>query len=268
MDIGSSTIQMAPGFAKNPDKLLEVEPSFRRIRAKFNGETIVDSKRVLLMREGGHVPVLYFPMDDIRMDFFTTSHHKTHCGYKGDASYWNLGVGSRSEENVMWSYQRPYAEMQIIKNYVALYWDKMDSWWEEDEEIFGHARDPKKRVDFVKSHRLVEVILEGKVIANSTNCVFAFETNHPVRYYFPKKDVKLGLLSESKTETVCPYKGKATYFSATIDTKVCPDIAWSYEEVLPESTKIKDQICFFNERVDAIVLEEKKLEVPQTKWSL
>ena len=121
MDIGSSTIQMAPGFAKNPDKLLEVEPSFRRIRAKFNGETIVDSKRVLLMREGGHVPVLYFPMDDIRMDFFTTSHHKTHCGYNGDASYWNLGVGNRSEENMMWSYQSPYAEMQIIKNYVALY---------------------------------------------------------------------------------------------------------------------------------------------------
>ena len=268
MDIGNSTIQKAPGFVKNPDKLLEVEPSFRRIRAKFNGKTIVDSKKVLLMREGGHVPVLYFPMNDIRMDLFTASHHRTHCGYKGDASYWNLRVGRRSEENVMWSYQSPYAEMQIIKNYFALYWDKIDSWWEEDEEIFGHARDPKKRVDFVNSDRLVEVVLEGKIIAKSTNCVFAFETNHPVRYYLPKIDVRMECLSESETESVCPYKGKATYFSTTIDPKVCPDIAWSYEEALPESTKIRNKICFFNERVDAIFLEGEKLEVPQTKWSV
>jgi len=77
----------APGFAKNPDKLLEFEASPRRFRIKVNKEVIVDSTNVMLMREGGHVPALYFPMDDVRMDLFSATDHSSHCGYKGDASY-------------------------------------------------------------------------------------------------------------------------------------------------------------------------------------
>jgi len=208
--------QKAPGFLKNPDKFLEVELSPRRVRVKFAGETIADSTRALLMCEGGHVPIYYFPMADLRMDLFTPTDHTTHCGYKGQASYWTLNAGGRTEENVMWSYRDPYEEMLPIKDHVAFYWDRMDSWWEEDEEIFRHARDPKHRVDAILSHRPVKVVLGAETIAETTKARFVFETNHPVRYYFPREDVRMDLLSASDTTSRCPYKGIAGYFTAAV----------------------------------------------------
>ncbi len=259
-------IEKAPGFAKNPDKNLEFEASPRRIRIKFNERVVVDSINVMLMREGGHVPVLYFPMKDVRMDLFVPTHHSTHCGYKGDASYWTVSVGNRTEENVMWSYRNPYNEMRSIKDYVALYWDRMDEWWEEDEQIFGHARDPKKRLDTVPSHRPVKVVLGGEVVSQTTRAIFAFEGNHPLRFYIPKSDVRMDLLTPTATTSVCPYKGRASYFAAMINGTVYNDIAWCYFETLPECPRIKDLICFFNENVDALFLDGKELARPETKW--
>lgn len=257
----------APGFAKNPDKLLDFEPSPRRVRIKFNGETIVDSTRVMLMREGGHLPIYYFPIDDVAMEFFTPTDHETHCGYKGQASYWTLTVGDRTEENVMWSYRNPYDEMPAIKGYVAFYWDRMDSWWEEDEEIFKHARDPKKRVDVILSHRPVKVVVGGETVAETTNAHFVFETNHPVRYYIPTEDIRMDLLEAKETRSQCPYKGIAFYYSATIGGTVYEDIAWCYDQPVPECPKIRDLISFYNENVDEILVDGQVVEKPVTKWS-
>lgn len=257
----------APGFVKNPDKLLDFEPSPRRVRIKFNGETIVDSTNAMLMREGGHVPIYYFPMEDVAMDLFTPTDHETHCGYKGYASYWTLKTGDRTEENVMWSYRNPYDEMPGIKDYVAFYWNRMDSWWEEDEEIFKHARDPKKRVDVMLSHRPVKVVLGGEIVAETRNARFVFETGHPVRYYIPEEDVRMGLLSPTETSSQCPYKGIARYFSATIGDETFEDIAWSYDRPVPECPKIKDLISFYNENVDAVFVDGEEIEKAVTKWS-
>jgi uncharacterized protein (DUF427 family) len=257
----------APGFAKNPVKLLDFEPSPRRVRIKFNGETIVDSTAVMLMREGGHVPIYYFPMEDVAMKFLTPMDHETHCGYKGYASYWTIKVGGREEESVMWSYRNPYDELPCLKDYVAFYWDRMDSWWEEDEEIFKHARDPKKRVDVILSHRPVRVALGGKIVAESSNARFVFETNHPVRYYLPAEDVRMDFLGETDGRSQCPYKGIARYFTATIGGEIYEDIAWSYDQPVLECPKIKDLISFYNENVDAIIVDDKELKKPITKWS-
>ena len=257
----------APGFAKNPDKLLDFEPSPRRVRIKFNGETIVDSTCAMLMREGGHVPIYYVPMDDVAMDFFTPTDHETHCGYKGYASYWTLKIGDREEENVMWSYCNPYDEMPGLKDYVAFYWHRMDSWWEEDEEIFKHARDPKKRVDVMLSHRPVKVVLGGEIVAETTDARFVFETNHPVRYYIPAEDVRMDLFSATETRSQCPYKGIARYFGATIGGETYEDIAWSYDQPVPECPKIKFLISFYNENIDAIFVDGEVIEKAVTKWS-
>jgi len=252
MDGSATTPGKAPGFAKNPDKVLEFEASPRRIRIKVNSEVIVDSTNVMLMREGGHVPALYFPMDDVRMDLFSPTDHSSHCGYKGDASYWTLTVGDRIEENVMWSYRNPYDEMEEIKDYVAFYWGRMDEWWEEDEQIFGHARDPKKRLDTVPSHRPVKIVLGGEVVAETTDAMFAFEGNHPLRFYIPEKDVRMDLLSSTET---------------TSNGKTFEDIAWCYNETLPECPRLKNLVCFYNENVDAVFLDGKELTPPETKWS-
>ena len=86
---------------------LYFEDSPRRVRVMFNGETIADSKRVKLLHETGHLPVYYFPKEDVRMDLLEESDHTTHCSFKGDASYWSVKVGDRVAENAVWSYPEP-----------------------------------------------------------------------------------------------------------------------------------------------------------------
>ena len=157
----------------------------------------------------------------------------------------NLTVGDRTEENVMWSYREPYEEMLEIKDYMAFYWDRMESWWEEDEEIFRHARDPWKRVDTMLSHRPVKVVVGGEVVAATTNARFLFETNHPLRYYIPAEDVRMDLLIPSDTISQCPYKGIASYHNATIGGETHDDIAWYYPDPSDAAQPIKDHIAFW-----------------------
>jgi uncharacterized protein (DUF427 family) len=256
----------APGFKKNPGKLLEIETSPRRVRVRAAGQVIADTTHALLMREGEHTPVYYIPMADVRMDLFQPTDHSTHCPYKGDASYWTLTAGDAVAENVMWAYRAPFDECAAVRDHVAFYWDRMDSWWEEDEEIFKHPRDPRHRVDAILSHRPVRVVLGGETVAETTNAVFVFETGHPVRYYIPEADARMDLLTPSPTRTRCPYKGEADCVTATVAGETFENIAWRYADPLEECPKIRGLICFFHENVDAILVDGAETEKPVTKW--
>ena len=130
------------GFANNPNKKIKMVPSPKRVRVKLNGETIADSSQVMLMHETGHDPVYYFPQEDLAMERFSTTGHHTHCPYKGDASYWNVAVGDAVEENIAWAYLDPFDEVPEIGGYVSFYWERMESWWEGDEQVFDHACNP------------------------------------------------------------------------------------------------------------------------------
>lgn len=257
-------------FKDNPNKKIEFVASPRRVRVRLHGECIADSTHAMLMRETGHVPLYYFPQADMRMDLFTATDHHTHCPYKGDADYWNVAAGGEVEENVAWSYLDPFDEIPAIKGYVGLYWDRMDSWWEEDEEIFRHARDPLHRVDAILSHRPVRVVLGGETVAETTNARFVFETNHQTRYYIPREDVRMDLLSPSETRSQCPYKGVASYFSANVGGAAAAthdDIAWSYPDPIPECPGVRGLICFFDENVDATFVDGAEVPRVATKWS-
>ncbi len=131
--------QLSPGFSKNPGYVIEMSRPARHVRVVFNDETIADSVNVLLMQEQNHAPVYYFPKSDVSMGFLQQTEHSTHCPYKGNATYWTLSVGDRSEENVVWGYETPYAEVDDIKGYVAFYRNRMDGWFEDDEPVLGQA---------------------------------------------------------------------------------------------------------------------------------
>ena len=103
-----------------------------RVNVEFNGVTIAESSKAILFREGSMAPVYYFPRDDVRMDLMRRSRHKTHCPFKGDASYWNLSVGEKSLQNVVWSYENPIEEVVSIKNFVAFYMDQLGATYDED----------------------------------------------------------------------------------------------------------------------------------------
>ena len=153
------------------------------------------------------------------------------------------------------------------RDYCAFYWDRVDHWFEEDEEIFVHPRDPYKRVDTTPSSREVRVVLGGETVANSTRAMFLFETGLPTRYYLPREDVRMDLLEPSETETACPYKGTSIFWSAEIWGQRFDDIVWSYPDPVPECPKIRDLLCFYNEIVDGIYVDGVEVKKPETKWT-
>jgi uncharacterized protein (DUF427 family) len=239
--------------------ILHFDPSPKRVRVFFAGETIVDSTDAKLLHETGYLPVYYFPLADVRLDFLEPSDHTTHCPFKGDASYRSVVVGDRRADNSMWSYEDPIESASFLRGHVALYFDRMDAWFEEDEEIFVHPRDPYSRIDILASSRQVRVSMEGHDLAESDRPVLLFETSLPTRFYFPKQDVRMDLLEVSGHVTECAYKGRPVHYSAPILGDVGKHIAWCYENPQPEAEKIKGLVAFYNERVD-LELDGRKVE--------
>jgi len=250
----------------NPEHKVEVEPSPRWVRVMFNGEPIADTKRAMLLRETGHRPVYYFPREDVRMDLLQPTDHHTRCPYKGEASYWTIKVGDRAAENAVWSYVSPLPLGESVREYLAFYWDRVDAWYEEAEQIFAHPRDPYHRVDVIESTRQVRLVINGQTVAETNRPRLLFETTHPTRYYIPPEDVRMELLTPTDRHTRCPYKGQASYWAAKVGDTQLADIVWSYPDPIPECPKIKGYLSFFNEKVD-ISVDGQLQERPITGWS-
>jgi uncharacterized protein (DUF427 family) len=248
------------------DAVVRVEPTPKRVRAMLGGETVVDSRRALILFEQGHLPVYYFPLEDVRADLLEPSGKHTTCPRKGDASYWSVRARDRVAQDAVWRYPEPIEGCPDISGHVAFYWHAMDSWWEEDDEVFKHPRDPYHRVDVLRSSRHVRVELDGVVVAETERPLLLLETSLPPRWYIPRADVRFDLLRPTDTTTTCPYKGNASYFTAVVGDSEHDDIAWSYVTPIPECPKIEQAICFFNERVDLTVDGELQ-ERPETPWS-
>jgi uncharacterized protein (DUF427 family) len=245
---------------------LYFEDSPRRVRVMFGGETIADSKRAKLLHETGHLPIYYFPEEDVRMDLLEESDHTTYCPFKGDASYWSVRVGDNVSENAVWSYPDPIDSAPPLAGYLAFYWSKMDAWYEEREQVFVHPRDPYHRVDVLDSDRHVKVKLNGEVVAETARPKVLFETGLPPRYYIPPEDIRMEMLTPTEKETRCPYKGVASYWSVEVGGERAENLVWSYQDPIPEAAKIKGLLAFFNEKVDLQVDGEEQ-ERPRTQWS-
>jgi uncharacterized protein (DUF427 family) len=251
-------------MAEQPVRL---EPNHRRVRVFVDGIAVADSSNSIYVFELGHLPIYYFPKHDVRFDVLEHTDHTSHCPRKGDAEYWSIVVGDRRIDNAVWGYPIPLEGAPDLSGYVAFYWNKVDNWFEEDEEVFVHARDPYKRVDALQSSRHVEVRLNGETIADTTRPVLLFETGLPTRYYIPKLDVRLDLLVPSELSTACPYKGTASYFSVAVPgAEVVENVVWFYPAPIAQVPAIKNHLCFFNEKVD-IVVDGVLQDRPTTKWS-
>ncbi len=120
---------------------LSLTTDTRRIRAEFQGETVADSREVLVMHETRLAPVFYFPRADVRMDLLVKSDRHTHCPFKGNASYWTIGVSGKSAPDAAWSYETPYDESANVGGYLAFDWRAMDKWSADGTEIAEQPRD-------------------------------------------------------------------------------------------------------------------------------
>ena len=233
------------------------EPVPYRVRAVVAGEVVVDSRNAHLLHETGHLPVYYFPPEDVRRDLLAPTDTASECPYKGQANYYSCGA----VDDLVWEYRDPIESVSFIAGQLALYWRKVDEWLVEDERVYAHPRDPYHRVDIYPTSRHVRVLLDGECIADSTRVTALFETGHPPRWYFPLDDVRMDVLEPSATETLCAYKGRASHFHALGHE----DVAWTYPEPLSDGERVRGLIAFYGERVD-LELDGEPQERPQTQW--
>lgn len=237
-----------------PEHQLYWEPSPRKVRVVVAGETVAESTDTMLLHETGHMPVYYFPEDDVRDELMEPTDRVTTCPFKGDARYWTIRVGDAVRENAVWSYPQPRDEAPPLAGYYAFYWDAVDEWWEEAQRIGVHPRDPYHRIDVIESDRHVRVEVDGTTVAESFRPTILFETGLAPRYYLPEVDVDRSYLVPSGTETECPYKGTTTrYYDLEVDGQRVEDAIWVYDQPKPEAFGIANKMAFYSEKVDVIV---------------
>ena len=230
----------SPPPAERPERL---EPTPRRIRVRLGDRVVADSTRALLLiRYGpGGLPTYFVPQEDVAPDALD--------GERRDdgRSTWDVRAGSVHASAAAWTDSHPE-----LAGHVTFSWRQLD-WYEEDEQVFVHARDPYHRVDTLRSSRHVKIRVAGETVATSIRPLLLFETGLPTRYYLPFTDVRAACLEPSDTVTTCPYKGRARYWSVRVGDVVVPDAAWSYPDPIAENPKIRDLVCFYTERVDLLV---------------
>lgn len=233
---------------EGPAHLLYFEPYERRMRAKLDGETVIDTTAGMLLYESNIAPVLYVPEGDVRADLLERTDHTTYCPFKGDATYWTVG----SAENAIWGYEQPIESASFLLGYMAPYWH-MFEWYEEEERLHARLRDPYHRIDVRETDARVTVRAGGEVVAQSDRPLLLFETGIRPRAYLPLDDVRRDLLTPSDKQTVSPYKGTASYWSVG----GAPDAAWSYRDPIPEARAIEGLVSFDGEGVE-VELERRE----------
>ena len=192
----------------------------------------------------------------------TPSAKTSHCPHKGDAQYWSIRANGRTAPDAVWAYPEPIEHASFLAGHVGLYWNAVDEWFAEDEQLFGHPRDPYARIDVYPTSRRVRVLVNGEQVADTRRSRILFESNLPPRYYIPQEDVQLDLLEPSSKQTRCASKGLASYWSIGDED----DVAWTYPEPQHDAEPVRDMIAFFNERVD-IEVDGELQERPRTQWS-
>lgn len=110
-----------------PDHPIIITPNGKRVRVSFAGRVVADTTQALTLKEARYKPVFYIPRADADMSLLKATDHRTHCPYKGDASYFAINAGGRSVENAVWSYEEPFPAMAEIKGYLAFYPSRVDA---------------------------------------------------------------------------------------------------------------------------------------------
>jgi uncharacterized protein (DUF427 family) len=194
-----------------PTGVVYVEPFARRVRGVLRGLVVVDSERAVLVHRPGHPPAYAFPSDDVEVEAAVADPDAPGC--------------------------------------VRVPWDAVDEWFEEEERVSGHPRNPYHRVDCVRTARHLRVEVAGLVLVDTTDTMGVYEAALAPKLYVRKDLVRPDVLVPSATTTYCPYKGTASYWSAVVDGATVDDVAWTYEDPLPECEPIRGLVSFEVDRV-------------------
>lgn len=240
---------------------LAVEPAPFRVRGYAGGRLFVDTRDAWLVWEPRRVvPIFAVPVADLDAELVPPSTPDdtparlppvlgphTFRWHTSPGSPWDLRVDGTVYGRAAF---RP--DDADLAQHVVLDFGQF-TWKEEDDDLVGHPHDPFKRIDIRTSTRHVVVSLDGAVLADSTSPRILAETHLPLRWYLPRSDVRMDLLSRSETITTCAYKGHAAYYSYEAAGEAGSDLAWTYERPLHDAEAVRDHVCFWNERTDIVV---------------
>lgn len=192
-----------------PDGVAYVEPFPRRVRGLRDGRAVIDTEEALLVHRPGGPPVWAFP---------------------SRAVVAGAGVVTTA--------------VPEAPGHVEVPWAAVDAWYQEEDEVLLHAPNPYHRVEYVRTRRRVRAALGDVVLVDAVAAMAVYETALVPRLYAAPSDVRGDLLFPSPTTSVCPYKGTASWWTARIGDREVPDVAWSYEEPLPEAAAIRGLLSF------------------------
>jgi uncharacterized protein (DUF427 family) len=277
------TIRMAAALGERLDEL-RFEPIAKRIRAGVDGDTVLDTTRAILVWEPRRVvPSYAIPEDDI------SAVRTARTDRVGDVQAGPAGVSVDSfghrpvlDPRVPFAVHTAPGEQidlqaggrtlegyrvhdDALAGYLVIDFDGADEWFEEDERNLAHPRDPFHRIEVLPSSRHVRLELDGVVLAESSRPQLLFESMLPMRYYLPVEDVQVELRASDEV-TWCAYKGRASYLSAVVGDRLVDDLVWTYPAPLYDAERVRDMLCFFDERVD-VHLDGTLLRRPLTPWS-
>lgn len=247
--------------SKTASRIL-IERTPRWVRARFGEVFVGNTQQALFVHEqvpnGWKAPAYLFPEKDIRQDLLVFSGVTETPDRAGLATFYHVNVGGKVYQNAAFRYEDPSPGAEALKGHIGFVWKKVDQWFEEEEVIYQHPRDPYHRVDAIPSSRHIKVVLGGKVIAESRRPVIVYETGLRPRYYLPKVDIHEEFLERTELHTRCPYKGEASYWSATVDGKAFENIVWAYPQPFPDVQNLSGLLSFYNEKVDAVYVDDVK----------
>src|ERR1700761_3626045 len=206
---------------------VRVEPSAKRVRAYLAGRLVADTRHPSLVWEVPYYPAYYVPVKDVTAELVATGKTE-HSPSRGDAVLYDVRVDGAAAPGAARRY--PDSPLPALRDLVRFEWSAMDEWLEEDEPVYTHPRDPYHRVDILASSRHVRVEVDAVTVADSARPVILFETGLPPRYYLPLSDIRTDLLTPSATQTHCPYKGTATYWSVDTGHGTHAGLACFYDE--------------------------------------
>ena len=188
-----------------------VEPHPRRIQAVIGDRTVLDSERALMVHRVGAPLAYVFPLDDVR--------------------------------------ELPHEPEPEAPGYVHVPWTAVDTWFEEGRRLVHYPPNPYHRVDCRPTTRRLRVEVHGTVLVDTEDTTILFETSLEPKLYVHPRHVRMDLIRRSTTTTWCNYKGATTYWSFVSGDVTVDDVAWSYEEPLPESSQIAGYLSFEPDKV-------------------
>lgn len=183
-------------LAKGPHKL---EQTHRRVRALFGGIYIFDTLEPRHVWEHPYYPQFYVPETAVKHGTLSS---KESLDKDGAAFLATLKIKEKTTDRVLGFDKGPLAglirfefaamgkdhcPLKIFPQLICL---KSDAWFEEDQRIYGHPKDPYKRIEILPSSRRITAKIDGVTIAESSQNQFLFETMLPTRYYMPLTAVR------------------------------------------------------------------------------